>query len=33
MLDAVIAHVEGKVPRERLHFDKFLDQSSLHPAN
>jgi CDP-4-dehydro-6-deoxyglucose reductase len=33
MLDAVIAHVQGKVPRERVHFDKFLDQSSLHPAN
>jgi xylene monooxygenase electron transfer component len=33
MLDAIIARVEGKVPRERLHFDRFLDQSSLHPAN
>jgi CDP-4-dehydro-6-deoxyglucose reductase len=33
MLDAVIAQVEGVVPRERIHFDKFLDQSSLHPAH
>jgi hypothetical protein len=33
MLDAVIAQVEGAVPRERIHFDKFLDQGSLHPAH
>jgi xylene monooxygenase electron transfer component len=33
MLDAVIARVEGAVPRERIHFDKFLDQGSLHAAH
>jgi toluene methyl-monooxygenase electron transfer component len=33
MLDAVIAQVEGAVPRERIHFDKFLDQGSLHPTH
>ncbi|EKF7416843.1 TPA: 2Fe-2S iron-sulfur cluster binding domain-containing protein [Pseudomonas aeruginosa] len=33
MLDGVLAHLEGKVPAERVHYDKFLDQSSLNAAN
>lgn len=32
MVDAVIAKVKGHIPADRLHFDKFLDQSALHPT-
>lgn len=29
MLDAIIGELEGVIPGERIHFDKFLDKSSL----